>query len=272
MTINRAVFTIDFEFFSHTPAYRTATGNLSESTIGLEALNFLLERLEQYDAQATFFIVAEIVVDYPTIIEKIADAGHEIASHTLTHPFLSTLCSKDRQVELDCSKSILEDVSGSPVRGFRSPAFDVPTDHVSQLDKAGYMYDSSVAPCRNLPGWYGGEYDIDRPTPAGRLQPTAADITELPIAVMPGVRLPLSGAWLRFFGRQYAVYGMKILARRDIPPVIYLHPWELVELPAIEGVPRRVYWRTGRWMRNTVEVLLREEFEYVTAATVIADQ
>jgi hypothetical protein len=89
---------------------------------------------------------------------------------------------------------------------------------------------------------------------------------------MPGLRLPLTGTWLRFFGPRYTIYGMKRLARRGITPILYVHPWELVDLPRIEGVPRRVYWHTGDWMKRAVERILDADFEFVTAREVIEEQ
>jgi hypothetical protein len=86
---------------------------------------------------------------------------------------------------------------------------------------------------------------------------------------MPGVRLPLTGTWLRFFGVRYTVLGMRLLARRGIAPVLYVHPWEFADLPAVDGVPRRVYVRTGEWMRKAVQRLLDQPFEFVTARSVV---
>ena len=80
-----------------------------------------------------------------------------------------------------------------------------------------------------------------------------------------------SRTWLRFFGPRYTVAGMKLLARRGIAPVLYVHPWELVDLPAVEGVPRRVYVRTGDWMRRAVEYILDQPFDFTTARSVVAE-
>ncbi|MFC6725211.1 DUF3473 domain-containing protein, partial [Halobium palmae] len=93
----------------------------------------------------------------------------------------------------------------------------------------------------------------------------------LPVAVMPGLGLPLTGTWIRFFGVRYTILGMWLLARRGIAPVLYVHPWEFADLPAVDGVPRRVYWRTGEWMRRALATILDEEFDFVTARTAVSD-
>ena len=51
--------------------------------------------------------------------------------------------------------------------------------------------------------------------------------------------------------------------------MLYVHPWELVDLPAVEGVPTRVYVRTGDWMRRAIERILQQDFEFTTVRTVL---
>lgn len=54
-------------------------------------------------------------------ITTIADAGHEIGSHTLSHADLRMLSDKDLDNELSISKKILEDITGKPVRTISFP-------------------------------------------------------------------------------------------------------------------------------------------------------
>jgi hypothetical protein len=64
---------------------------------------------------------------------------------------------------------------------------------------------------------------------------------------------------------------MKLLARRGIAPILYVHPWEFVDLPVVDGVPKRVYFRTGSWMRDAVEYILDQPFEFTTARSVVTE-
>jgi hypothetical protein len=57
------------------------------------------------------------------------------------------------------------------------------------------------------------------------------------------------------------------LARRGVAPVLYVHPWELVDLPEIRGVPERIYVRSGAYMRRAVERILATPFEFVPVRT-----
>jgi len=267
---HRAVLSVDYEWFAHTPAYRTADETHPDEAIGRKATEFLLDAFDDRGTHSTFFTVAEITDTDPEVVKEISDEGHEIASHTRSHRHLSELSEQERTAELTDSKELLEDASDTEVTGFRAPSFDLPRGAFSPLADAGYEYDSSIVPSRSIPGWYGGEHTVQAPCSARLVDETAPSaMMELPVAVMPGLRLPLTGTWIRFFGVNYTLLGMRLLARRGVAPILYIHPWELVELPRLPGVPSRVYWRTGSWMRRAVSRLLDSSFEYVPAQKIL---
>ena len=270
--VGRAVLSFDVELFDQTPAYRSASGTTDQRGIGLNGLDWFRETLTDRGASTTCFVVSSLVERHPDAIERLADAGFEIASHTHSHELLSELDVETRREELATSKARLESLTDRSVDGFRAPAFDITDDHFDLLADAGYGYDSSIVASRAIPGWYGGEYDLETPALATAVDAGApADLAELPASVMPGLRLPLTGTWLRFFGPRYTALGMRLLARQGITPVLYVHPWELVGLPSVEGVPSRVYYHTGEWMREAIEYILDQPFDFVTARSVLSD-
>lgn len=269
MTTDRTVLSIDFELFRHTPAYRNAAGNVADESLGLSAWPFLEQLLDEHEATATFFVVGELAEEHPEVVSSIAAAGHEVASHTQTHRLLSDVPPAERAPELAESRSVLESVTGQAVDGFRAPAFDRPPGFFSLLEETGYTYDSSVVPARRIPGWYGGDCAETDPCSASDVVADAPPLGELPVSVMPRVRLPISGAWMRLLGRRYAMAGVRTLHRHEKIPVLYTHPWELVDLPSVAGVPRRVTWRTGQWMRDSLRQILELDCEFVTARSAV---
>jgi peptidoglycan/xylan/chitin deacetylase (PgdA/CDA1 family) len=60
----------------------------------------------------------------PSQIHEWIAAGHEIGSHTLTHPYLTRLSQAKAQEEVAASKKKLEDTFGVPVRHFCYPYGD----------------------------------------------------------------------------------------------------------------------------------------------------
>jgi peptidoglycan/xylan/chitin deacetylase (PgdA/CDA1 family) len=245
---------------------------LHDETVGVEAWPFLRDVLAEHNATATFFVVGEVADQHPEVIAEIAEEGYEIASHTHSHRLLSTLDTDTQTEELVQSRNAIRAATGQEVVGFRAPAFDLPAGLFHRLSDAGYEYDSSVVPARRIPGWYGGEHNVTMPSPAANVQPEAPDFCELPVSVMPNIRLPLSGAWTRLLGRTYTRIGMKAIARHGEVPILYFHPWELVDLPSVEGAPKRVTWRTGAWLRQTIRELVAMDFEFVTAAAIVKEE
>lgn len=83
----------------------------------------LLELLAAHDARATFFVIGKNAAAHPALVRAIAQAGHEIAHHTHTHPLASFWCASPPRLarELDDALAALRALGVVPTR-FRSPA------------------------------------------------------------------------------------------------------------------------------------------------------
>lgn len=55
----------------------------------------VLDVLKQHGAKATFFVVGEKVTRHPQLVERIADEGHELGNHSMTHGDFSRLSYAD---------------------------------------------------------------------------------------------------------------------------------------------------------------------------------
>src|SRR5262249_56491307 len=81
-----------------------------------------LDLFERNNIQATLFVVANSLDD-PRKFELVREAvrrGHEIASHSLTHPKLRSLGYDEKRREVAESREKLERLLGVPVLGFRA--------------------------------------------------------------------------------------------------------------------------------------------------------
>lgn len=83
----------------------------------------ILELLTIHGARATFFVIGEKAARHPGLIRAIADAGHEVAHHTHTHPLAGFWCASPARVarELDAGLEALREAGIRPTR-FRPPA------------------------------------------------------------------------------------------------------------------------------------------------------
>ena len=117
-----------------------------EFEIGIENL---LAFFSCFNIRATFFFVARDleIKNNADIIKSVIAEGHEIASHSYSHPQgFRLLTEKEKTYELKKSKEILEDVSGQDIIGFRAPGWNISDDTLPILQGLGYKYDSSVFP------------------------------------------------------------------------------------------------------------------------------
>lgn len=257
---------IDFEHIYHTPAYRSLETS-PEIPIDLEGVTTrLLQLLDEHDARATFFVVSDLAEESPSIVERIASAGHEIASHTVSHPSLPSLQTRELLAEVRESKATLERISGATVSGFRAPTFQIDDRVYGALAEAGYSYSSSVMPSVPIPGFYSDRYGFEEPVD---VVTGGGQVAEYPVAVSPTVSLPVSGAWTRLLGRRFTVRSVKRLLARNEPVLTYVHPWEFTGLQNTR-LPFRNRVRTGDWMFETYEQLLGLDAKVVTLGELAA--
>lgn len=81
----------------------------------------ILEKLAYAKARATFFFVGQYARQLPWLVRQVADAGHVVGNHSLTHRNLVFMGSEAIRSEIRECSTVLEDLTGKPVRFFRPP-------------------------------------------------------------------------------------------------------------------------------------------------------
>ena len=81
----------------------------------------ILDILAQASAYATFFVVGEDAVRFPSLVRRIADEGHEVGNHTWSHCHPWTISSGVARQEVSFGSAALADVLGRSPRYFRPP-------------------------------------------------------------------------------------------------------------------------------------------------------
>lgn len=84
----------------------------------------LLDVLDEYNVKCTFFCVEFWVEKYPDMVKEIVGRGHEIGTHSKTHPKMSKLSESEIKNELTSSISAIESLTGKKVELFRPPYGD----------------------------------------------------------------------------------------------------------------------------------------------------
>ena len=67
----------------------------------------LLNVLKRYGAKATFFVIGQRAQQYPDLIRLVAEEGHAVANHSLTHRAFPTLSSGARMQEIRACQEAL---------------------------------------------------------------------------------------------------------------------------------------------------------------------
>lgn len=84
-------------------------------------IDSILETLKNNDVKITFFIVGNWVDKYPEAVKKIYEAGHEIGSHSNTHPHVNQLSAEKNLEEIKLSVSKIEEITGNKIDLYRTP-------------------------------------------------------------------------------------------------------------------------------------------------------
>jgi peptidoglycan/xylan/chitin deacetylase (PgdA/CDA1 family) len=119
-------------------------------TILRRALPRLGELFARHGIAATLFTVGRDLEDDAEgrqIVVDLAKAGHEIASHSYSHPYdLVRLGRVKIADELDRAHAAIAEACGCPPIGFRAPGYEISALLVDLLCERGYRYDSSAFP------------------------------------------------------------------------------------------------------------------------------
>ncbi len=129
---------------------RHALGPLAQT--GFKAIQFLpanfLGKCNEWDV--ALGEAQETIMDAIQVRDWLA-AGHEIGSHSLTHPFLTRLPLDKAREEITASKKLLEDLSGRAVEHFCYPYGDWNEPVRDLVMQAGYRTACTTEPGVNTP-------------------------------------------------------------------------------------------------------------------------
>ena len=237
--------------------------------------------------RATFFVIGKDAAAHAGDLRALALEGHELASHSMTHPLPLASLPADRLCsEAEDSRLALERATGIDVLGFRAPNWDVSTRVLEALAAAGYRYDASIVPTLLLiPGRYlialkSSDPAILALTPwpmaLGRrphVRVTAkGSIAVLPVSVTPGlVRFPLYHTTRYMVSMDRFRRQLDGFARRSEPLFYPLHAVDALGL-AEDSIDPRLRAHPGMnlaleakldLLRTSLEAIA-ERFESVT--------
>ncbi len=81
----------------------------------------LLDMLKERGIKATFFVVGQCAAEYPQILKRIAEEGHEIANHSWSHPQLSKMGEGSVTDQLQRTHDVITQTTGIAPKIMRPP-------------------------------------------------------------------------------------------------------------------------------------------------------
>jgi polysaccharide deacetylase family protein (PEP-CTERM system associated) len=231
VTISNAL-TVDVEDYFHVSAFAQSIDRRDWDNQPQRVENNthrLLDLFDEYQVKATFFVLGWVAERQPGLIKEIASRGHEIACHGFSHQLVYNQSPEVFREETERSKSLLEEIAQSPIRGYRAASYSITERSLWALDilaESGFEYDSSIFPVRHdrygIPGAEEKPHRLN--TPAGQT------LIEFPLstAKLFNYRLPVAGGgYFRLYPYAVTRAGLRQINRQRQPFIFYLHPWEI---------------------------------------------
>lgn len=205
----------------------------------------ILGLFEQHRAKATFFTLGWVAERYPAMVRRIVEQGHELASHGWSHVRVTAQTPEAFRDDVVRTKSVLEDVAGTRVVGYRAASYSIGESNLwalAVLEEAGYLYSSSIYPIRH--DLYGMP-DAPRFAFHPRVD---SSFVEIPVTtwVLGHRRLPCGGGgYFRLFPYLLSRWAMERVNARDAEScVFYFHPWEIdPDQPRQQGLDAKTRFR-----------------------------
>ena len=163
-----AFFAIHFTFFGATPT--TAARSLPIYSVerqekkiaisfdcawGVEYTDRILDALDKHGVKCTFFAVQFWVEDHPEYAKRVVERGHELGTHSKTHPYMSKLTKSQVEAELSESCAAIERTVGIKPTLFRPPYGDYNNqliDVAKQMGLYSIQWDVDSLDWKNLSG------------------------------------------------------------------------------------------------------------------------
>ena len=116
----------------------------------------ILELLAEHGIKGTFFILGWVAERNKGLVREIHKAGHEVACHGYSHRLVYDLSPGEFREDVRKVKTILEDITGAAVLGYRAASYSIVLKSMWALDiliEEGFRYDSSIFPSTMTGAW-----------------------------------------------------------------------------------------------------------------------
>ncbi len=226
----------------------------------------LLDYLDEQKAIATFFVLGWVAKRFPEVVALIDARGHEVASHGWYHSDIRKMSSEKLVIELERSRTILEDILQKPVFGFKAAGEYFGKEYLSlyrRVAEAGYRYDCSLL-SHGLPAEQNRPLTVRFKEGGSIIAVPQSTVRKLGVSLQFSERLRLFPGW-------FVKRAIHSLNRRGYSAMINMKLWELDRHQ--RRSPNADYVNYSRYgnLNLAEEKLMRilDIFEFTTCAEVL---
>ena len=223
----------------------------------------LLEDLDATGVRGTFLIVGWVARRFPSLVQDIATAGHEIGLHGHWHRRVFELTPAEFRQDLRDNRDALCAAGVGTVSCFRAPEWSlnqrVPWA-LGVLAEEGIRIDASRAPVARV----GSPSFPRRPHPLATSRGAVLEVPPL-VGELAGQAVPLGWGWgLRKAEPEDVLDAIAANNRAGDPAVLTVHPWEIDPDPPYVRLPAPLafahYFKLSGFRSRLREVLAGAEF------------
>ena len=274
------ILTVDVEDYFQVSAFenRVARDSWGSMPSRVQAnTEKLLDLFEESNAKATFFVLGWVASRFPRLVQRIADSGHELASHGYWHRLVYQQTPKAFRQDIHDSRNAIADACGALVTAYRAPSFSITKKSEWALEilvEEGFCIDSSIFPMHH------DRYGMPDSSPKIHSRETNSGvILEIPPTVWQKgpIKVPVGGGYFRLFPLWLTEKAIRGVRSEDHPAMIYLHPWEVdPEQPRITNANAmsrfRHYVGLSRTTNRLRSLLGRQKFVPISEALHLLSQ
>ena len=227
-----ALMSVDVEEWFHIPTGLDNFLPFNEWDTAQQRVQYFLPRIldlfEKNRVRATFFFLGWIAEKHPDLVKETVRHGQDIGTHGYAHKLIFNQTPGEFRSDIYKSMSVLENITGQKVIGYRAPGFSITPDTewaFEILAEQGIKYDSSIFPGKRF---YGSHEKFEK-------APTIVDtqygeIVEFPQSLIDFGFFKLScfgGGYFRLFPKSIFLTMANMLNKTGRPLVFYIHPRDI---------------------------------------------
>lgn len=210
----------------------------------------VLDLLDEHGIKATFFCVGRLAVDFPQVVSKIAERGHEVGCHSNEHTWLDKMTEDTLRRDTSEAIKALENVAQRRVTAFRAPAFSITQTNkwaVNVLAECGIESDASIFPTNRDFGGYKG-FPCDTPC---MIEHDGARLKEYPICLTNVVGKSLAYSGGGYFRLLPYWFVNRVMKHRDYN-ICYFHLNDLISMkkPFMSKADYEEYFKEPGTLKN----------------------